>query len=329
MRAIVLNDYDGPEVLEVSEIPDPEPQRGEVHVEVRATALNRADTLQRRGKYPPPGPEPDYEIPGLEFAGEVSGTGTEVQQWESGDRVFGLLAGGGYAEQVVVHPRMLMRIPGALNFNEAAAVPEVWFTAWDALTDKAEFKPGDTVLVHAAGSGVGTAAIQLGRMMGASRIIATTRSEWKLEKCEELGADHAVHTADGEFADAVDELTGGEGADVILDFIGADYLEQNLEAAALEGRIAHIATLGGARGEADLRKVLGKRLRLQGTTLRSRPVERKMALSQEFAEQVLPHFAAGHLEPVIDSVYPLEDAAGAHRYMEENRNFGKILLETG
>lgn len=328
MRAVVLDQYGGPEVLRIREIPDPQPGAGEVRVRVAATAVNRADVLQRQGRYPPPEPRPEHEVPGLEFAGTVDAVGPGVTAWRPGDRVMGLLAGGGYAEQVVTHERMLLRVPDRLSFEEAAAIPEVFFTAYDALTDKAGLRMGDVVLVHAGGSGVGTAAIQLARAMGAT-VLVTAGSDEKARRAVELGAHRAINYKTEAFDEVVLRETGGRGADVILDFVGASYLERNLKAAAVEGRIVFIGTMGGARGEFDIGLAMRKRLRLAGTTLRARPVEQKMVLTQRFARQVLPLLESGQVRPVVDRVFPLDEVAAAHRYMEENRNFGKIVLRVG
>ena len=325
MRAVVIEEYGSPEVLQLRELPNLEPSHQEVRVKVRASALNRADIEERKGNYPPPIPS-QYEIPGLEFAGVVDKLGEGVSNWQLGDRVFGLLVAGGYAEQVLIHERMLMPIPPHLSNEQAAAIPEVFFTAYDALIDKANFQGGDTVLIHAGASGVGTAAIQLARVMGASTIFTTSRSTWKLEKCLELGANRAINTAQEEFDRVVLDATASRGVDIILDFVGADYLEKNLNAAALEGRIVQIAMLSGASAEIDLQKILSKRLRLQGTTLRSRPIEQKMTLTQKFAKQILPLFADGRLKPLIDRSFDLQEIVEAHRYMENNSNFGKVVL---
>lgn len=327
MWAVVIEKYGSPEVLQLQKIADPEPNRGEVRVQIHASALNRADIDQRKGNYPPP-IAAEHEIPGLEFSGVVDKLGTEVKQWQVGDRVFGLLSAGGYAEQVVTPERMLMPIPANLSFEQAAAIPEVFLTAYDALVDKASFQAGDSVLIHAGASGVGTAAIQLARVMGASLIFATSRSEWKLEKCRSLGATHTIHTKT-EFDKVVLDATASRGVDIILDFVGADYLKKNLNAAAVQGRIVQIAMLSGASAEIDLGQVLSKRLRLQGTTLRSRPIEQKMALTQTFAKQILQFFAEGRLDPILDRSFPLQEVAEAHRYMENNHNVGKIILQLG
>jgi putative PIG3 family NAD(P)H quinone oxidoreductase len=326
VRAVVLERYGGPEVLALRDVPDLEPGPGEVRVAVHATALNRADLLQRLGRYPPPGPRPQLEIPGLEFAGTVDRAGAGVTAWTAGDRVFGLLAGGGYADQVVAHERMLMRVPEGMGFPEAAAIPEVFFTAWDALVDKGGLRPNDAVLVHAAGSGVGTAAVQLARLLGAGRVVATTRTREKAGRLGSLGADRAVVVPDEEFGAAVLAETGNRGADVILDFVGAPYLERNLAAAALEGRIVLVSYLGGPQASLPLAAMLSKRLRLVGTTLRSRPPEQKMALTQRFVREILPSFKPGGIRPVVDRAFRLDEIAAAHRYLEENRNFGKVVI---
>ncbi len=326
MRAIVLERYGGPEVLTVREAPDPLPGPDDVLVRVAASALNRADTMQRQGNYPQPGGKSEVEIPGLEFAGIVERTGERVTSARAGDRVMGLLPGGGYAEQVVTHERMLMPVPEGMSLNEAASIPEVFFTAYDALFPQANCQMGDTVLVHAGGSGVGIAAIQLAGVAGA-RVLCTLGSDEKARRARELGADQAINYKTSDFKDAVNEATAGKGADIILDFIGAPYLLQNLAAAALGGRIVFIGLMGGATTEINLGALLGKRLQLFGTTLRSRPAEAKMRLTQEFIRHALPLFRSGAIRPVVDRTFRLDEAADAHRYMEENRNFGKIVLE--
>ncbi len=326
MQAVVLNEYGGLEVLQIQQIPQSEPSPSEVRINIAVCGLNHADLMQRQGKYPPPIPT-DYEIPGLEFAGTIDRVGTAVKNWQEGDRVFGLLAGGGYAEKVVTHERMLMAIPNNLSFTEAAAIPEVFLTAYDALIDKGNFQAGDIVLIHAGGSGVGTAATQLAKEMGASRIFTTSRSNSKLAQSETIGADRAINSTIKDFVREIQEATNGYGADVILDFVGADYLDKNLAVAAVEGRIVQIATLSGANTQINLRQMMMKRLKLVGTTLRSRPIEQKMSLTQKFAKQILPLFTQGRLQPIIDRSFKLEEVAQAHQYMESSSHFGKILLQ--
>lgn len=329
MRAVVLEEYGGPEVLQIKEIPTPEPGVGEVRVRVMATALNRADLLQRLGRYSQPGPEPEYEIPGLEFAGVIDALGPGTWGWKVGDRVCGLLSGGGYAEYVVTHQRMLIPIPDGMSMEDAAAIPEVFMTAYDALVHQVHMKYGDIVLIHAGGSGVGTAAIQLAKTMGAGQVFVTVGSREKAEGCLKLGADRAILYREEDFAQVIQEETNGQGADVIIDFVGGPYIEGNLKAAARGGRIVVLGTLGGPRGEINLGQVLFKRLTVSGVTLRSRPIEQKIQLTQEIAKHVMPGFSRGILRPVVDRVMPFEEIADAHRYMEDNRNFGKIILRVG
>jgi len=325
MRAVVLERYGGPEVLALRDVPDPTPGPDEVLVRVVATALNRADLLQRQGRYPQPGARPAVEIPGLEFAGIVAEVGTRVTTWRPGDRVMGLLAGGGYAELIATHERMLLPVPERHSLIEAASIPEVFFTAYDALFPQANCALGETVLVHAGGSGVGIAATQLAVATGA-RVITTLGSAEKAERSRALGAMLAINYREQEFAPAVLEATGGKGADVILDFIGAPYLEANVQAAAPGGRIVFIGTMGGASGTLNIGAVMAKRLRLFGTVLRARPIEQKIALTQAFAAHVLPLFQAGVIHPVVDCIFDLADVAAAHEYMAANKNFGKIVL---
>ncbi|MBX5475950.1 MAG: NAD(P)H-quinone oxidoreductase [Clostridia bacterium] len=328
MKAIVLEGHGGPEVLRWREVPDPEPAADEVRVRVRATAVNRADILQRMGGYPQPGSRPEVEILGLEYAGEIDAVGRDVHGFRPGDRVMGLLAGGGYAEYVTTHHRLLMPIPDGLSFEEAAAIPEAWLTAYDALFAWAGARMGDRVLIHAGGSGVGTAATQLARAIGAT-VWTTVGSAEKAERSRALGAKRAIVYRQEDFVAVLREETGGRGADIILEFVGAPYLARDIEVAAVGGRIVVIGTMGGSHAEVPLGPLLAKRVRIQGTTLRSRPLEAKAALTQDFAAHALPLFAEGVLKPVVDRVFPVQEAAEAHRYMEANRNFGKIVLRVG
>jgi putative PIG3 family NAD(P)H quinone oxidoreductase len=326
MRAIVIARPGGPEVLELREVPDPEPQRGEVAVRVRATAVNRADLLQRMGAYPAPADAP-ADIPGLELAGEVVGVGAGVTAWRPGDRVFGLVGGGSYAETVVTHARALARIPDALDFRAAAAAPEAFITAHDALVGHAGLASGEAVLVSAVGSGVGTAAVQLVRALSA-RAIGTARTGAKLERARELGLDHGiVPDAGGAFARAVLEATGGRGVDVVLELVGGGYLAEDLLAAAPRARIVLVGLLAGARADLDLGLILRKRLRLFGTVLRARPLEEKIAATQAFDRHVVPLLASGAVRPIVDRVFPLAQAAAAHAYVAGNEVFGKVVLE--
>lgn len=325
MKAVVIPEYGGPEVLSLREIPDPQPGPEDLVVRVRATALNRADLLQRRGLYPQPGPKPEHEVPGLEFAGEVVETGSRVTGFAAGDRVMGLLAGGGYAEKVVVHHRLASRVPEALSLDAAASVPEAFITAHDALL-QAGLSCGETVLVHAAGSGVGTAAIQVAKAMGASLVIGTAGSDEKLDGARDLGLDVAINYREGPFADRVLEATDGRGVDVVVDFVGASYLEGNVRSMAEKGRMIVIGLMGGFSGDLPLGTLLQKRLTIRGTLLRSRSLEEKAAATRAFEKAVLPHLQSGRIRTVVDRVVPMADVADAHRRMEANENFGKIVL---
>lgn len=324
MRAVLIQEPGGPEALRPGEVPDPAPSPGEILVRVRATALNRADLLQRRGLYPPP-PGVHPRIPGLEFAGSVEAAGSAVTEFQPGQRVMGLLPGAGYAEKVVTPERLALPIPHRLSFQQAAGIPEVFLTAFDALHLQGGLGPGQTLLLHGAGSGVGTAALQLCRLSGATSI-GTSRSRPKLDRCRELGLDHALLTQRGEFREAVLELTGGRGVNLILDMVGAPYLEQNLSCLAPRGRLILIGLLGGPSAPIDLSRILKQSLRIRGTVLRPRPVEEKIRLNQEFRRRILPFFENGVLTPIIDREFPLEEAAEAHAFMESNGNFGKIVL---
>ena len=324
MRAAVISEPGDPDVFEIRELPDPEPGPEEILVAVHASALNRADLMQRRGGYPaPPGIRGD--VPGLEMAGVVEGVGDRVTAWQVGDRVMALLGGAGYASKVTVHERQVMAVPEGLSFDEAAAIPEVYLTAFDALFQHCELLPGESVLVHAAGSGVGTAATQLASVSGC-RVYGTAGSDEKLARAADLGLDVGVNYHERDFAEVIAEDTGGAGVNVILDVIGAPYWERNLASLAVRGRLVLVGTMGGGRLETNLGLLMGKRLRVHGTVLRARPLEEKAALTQTFARRHLAHFASGRLVSVVDRVYPLEEVADAHRYMESNANFGKIVL---
>lgn len=325
MHAIVLTEHGGPEVLRMGDAPDPIAGPDEVLVRIHATALNRADLLQRAGRYPQPGARPSHEIPGLEFAGLVESVGERVTQHRPGDQVMGLLAGGGYAEMVATHERMAIPVPDGMTLEEAAAIPEVYLTAYDALFPQAQLGMGDTVLVHSGGSGVGTAAIQLARATGA-RVLTTTGSDDKAARARELGADVAINYNAEDFAEAVGRETDGRGADVILDFVGGPYLERNLIAAAPRGRIVFIGTMGGPIAPINLGMLMGKRLQLFGTVLRSRPLEEKITLTQAFVRHAMPLFRNGALRPIVDRTFALADAPAAHEHMAANANFGKIVL---
>ncbi len=310
----------------MSEIPDPVAGPEDLLIAVRATALNRGDLLQRRGLYPQPGPAADHEVPGLEFAGEVIEAGSRVEGYAPGDRVMGVLVGASYAEKVVTHHRCVVRIPDRLSYTEAASIPEAYITAHDALV-QCDLRAGESVLVHAAGSGVGIAAIQVARTLGATPVIGTAGSDAKLAAAARLGLEVGIDYTKKDFSVEVMEATGGRGADVIVDFIGASYLDRNLKSVAECGRIIVIGMLGGIAAELNLALLLARRASIMGTLLRPRPLEQKAAATRAFERSVIPHIASGRIEPVVDRVFALADAAKAHAYMETNANFGKIVLE--
>lgn len=323
MRAVVLEAKGGPEVLQVMEVPDPVPGPEEVLVEVVTTALNRADLLQRMGLYP--GPPMAHEIPGLEFAGRVVAVGERVTEHAVGDAVMGISNGGCYAERLTVHERLAMKVPDALPLSDAGAFPEVFITAWDALVRQSGLTSGRWALVHAGASGVGTASIQIAKTLGAR--IAVTASAGKHEVCHALGADVVIDYHTEDFVDGVRAATEGAGVDVVLDVIGGEYLPRNVAAVAMGGRIIQVGVMAGKPVPFDVGSLLMKRASVTGTTLRARPLEEKIAITREFAAQLLPHVAAGTMKPVIDSRYSIDDIADAHIRMGENANAGKIVID--
>lgn len=323
MRAIAISKPGGPDVLTLVERPLPAPSRSEVRVRVRATAVNRADLLQRMGAYPAPADSPP-DIPGLEIAGEVEALGPGVERLKIGDRVFGLIGGGGYAEGIVSHERALAKIPEGMSFEDAAAVPEAFITAHDAIVTQAGLKSGEPLLIHAVGSGVGTAATQLGRALGAF-VIGTARTADKLERAKGLGMDAGVVAEGGRFADQV-RAAHGDGAAVVLELVGGAYVGEDLRCIQTLGRIVLVGLLAGGKTDVDLGLVLRKRVRIMGTVLRARPLEEKIAAVRAFEAQVVPLFSRGVLKPVVDCVMPLADAGKAHERMASNAGFGKIVL---
>lgn len=323
MRAIAITKPGGPEVLQLVERPEPTPARGEVRVRVRGTAVNRADLLQRLGAYPAPADAPP-DVPGLEIAGEVDAVGPGVERLAVGDRVFGLVGGGGYSEAIVSHERALAKMPEGMSFEDGAAVVEAFVTAHDAIATQAGAKSGEPLLVHAVGSGVGTAAAQLGHAMGA-HVIGTARTQDKLDRARSLGMAAGVLAKDGKFADAVKAIDR-DGAAVVLELVGGAYLAEDLRCTRRLGRIVLVGLMAGAKTELDLGLVLTKRLRILGTVLRSRPLEEKIAAMRAFESEVVPLLARGAVKPVIDCVMPLADAAKAHERMASNAGFGKIVL---
>ncbi len=324
MKAVTRTGDGGPEVLQLDDVPPPQPTETQLLVNVRATSLNRADLIQRRGGYPPP--QGESEILGLEIAGTVLGMGTEVNGFNEGDRVFGLVGGGGYAEQVVIDYRMAMFIPSDWSFEQAAAVPEVFFTANENIFTLGRLSAGETILIHAGGSGVGTAGIQIANHAGA-RVFVTAGTDDKIANCKSLGATEGINYKHSDFVAEIERLTNGEGVGVILDFIGAPYLQRNLQILKIKGRLLQVGLMGGSVTEMDLGIVMRKRLQVIGSVMRPQSLEEKIAITQRFVERWLPELKGGKLRPIIDSVYPLTEAREAHEYMEANRNFGKIILK--
>jgi NADPH2:quinone reductase len=323
MRAVVLTSHGGPEVLGLSTVSDPVPAPDEILVTVAATALNRADILQRKGFYPNPFPT-EHDIPGMEFSGTVAKVGERVSAWRVGDQVMGIVAGGAYAEKLVIHERQAMRIPLGMSLVDAAAIPEVFITAWDALVLQGGLTSGRWALVHAVASGVGTASIQICRAIGAS--VIGTCSSAKVQQVRALGADVVVDYTQDDFVAAAREVTEGRGVDVVLDSVGGDYLDRNVAALAVQGRIVQIGVMAGGAGSFNLGALLPKRAALIGTVLRARPLEEKIAISRRFAHEILPLFDSGILRPVVDRRFTLDEIAEAHAYLESNANVGKVLV---
>ncbi|KJK56804.1 NAD(P)H-quinone oxidoreductase [Saccharothrix sp. ST-888] len=324
MYAITIPEPGGPEALTWAEVPDPVPAAGEVLVEVTATAVNRADLLQRQGFYNPPEGASPY--PGLECAGRIVALGAGVAGWAVGDEVCALLSGGGYAERVAVPVGQLLPLPKGLGPTDAAALPEVVATVWSNLFMVAHLRPAETVLLHGGASGIGTMAIQLAKAVGA-RVLVTAGSPEKLARCAELGADVGIDYRQQDFVAAVREATGGAGVDVILDIMGAKYLQRNVDALATSGRLVIIGLQGGTKGELDLNTLLRKRAAVAATNLRGRPIAEKAAIVAAVREHVWPLIEAGVVKPVVDRVLPLAAAADAHRVVEAGEQVGKVVLK--
>ena len=325
MRAAITSGAGGPDVLSVAELPDPEPGPGEVAIAVAATAVNRADLLQRQGFYPPP--PGASEVIGLECSGTVAALGEGVTGWEVGDEVCALLAGGGYAERVVVPAGQVMPVPAGVDLVTAAAIPEVACTVWSNVFMVAGLRPGEHFLVHGGAGGIGTFAIQLADRLGA-RVYTTGGTPEKLAACAELGAEVTINYRDEDFVEVVRERSEGHGADVILDNMGAKYLDRNLDALATEGRLVVIGMQGGSKGELDLGKLLRKRGAVIATSLRARPVDEKSAICAAVVEHVWPLVAEGLVRPVVHATMPLAEVAAAHALMESGDHMGKIVLTT-
>lgn len=325
MRAIVIRAPGGPEVLDLREVPDPDVPFGHVRVRVRAAGINRADLLQRAGFYPAP-PGVPADIPGLEYAGTVDAVGPGVTRFAVGDRVFGLVAGGAYADLLIAHEREVVPTPAAIDDRAAASVPEAFVTAYDAMVVRGAIQPGERVLVHAAGSGVGTAALQIGRALGCF-VVGTSRTADKLDRCRALGMNAGVVPSGGAFAKQVLDATSGRGVDVVIDLVGGDYVRESIAACAPRARVVVVGLTGGASTTLPLGELLRKRITVVGTVLRSRPLEEKIEAARILERTLSPWLAAGRVAPVIDRAYPMAEAAAAHAYVAGNASFGKVLLE--
>lgn len=327
MKAVYIKDFGGSENLEIREVDElPVPSEKNVLVRVRAAALNRADILQRRGLYPAPAGYPE-RIPGLEFAGEVIACGPDAESFENGDRVFGITAGGAQAEILTIHEDLLTGIPENLDYVSAAAVPEAFMTACDALFTQANLTGGESLLVHAVGSGVGLAALQLAKVKGA-KVIGTSRAPGKLVRCAEFGLDAGLLVGDdSQFAIAVQGVTDGKGVDVVLDLVGGRYFPENIKSLKPKGRLMLVGLTGGAKSEIDLGATLAKRLTIKGTVLRSRSHDEKADITRRFEKEVVPHLRQGTLQANIDRCFKIDEIRSAHDYLESNESFGKVVLE--
>ncbi len=325
MRAVVLTSYGEPEVLTLAEVPEPASGPEDVVVDIVATALNRADLLQRRGLYPEPGRPRAHEVPGMELSGRVVAVGERVDAWAPGDEVMAIVSGGAYAERIAVNERQLMRVPAGIAVADAAALPEVGITAHDALVVQGGLAAGGWALVHAGASGVGSMAVQIVKAMGA-HVVATTSSP-KVEAVKGFGADVVVDYGSADFLDAVRSATSGRGVDVVLDVVGGDYLARNVKSLRVGGTIVQVGVMGGGRTTIDLAALLPKRARLVGTVLRARPLEEKILATRRFVAEVVPAIEAGSVCPVIDRRFALADIAEAHRYLETNASIGKVVID--
>jgi len=326
MKAIIITRPGGPEVLEMQERPKPEPGVGQIRVRVRASALNRADLMQREGNYPAPAGAP-ADIIGMEYAGEVDALGPSatLTLWKIGDWVMGIVGGGGHAEYLCVHEREAMPVPKAMSWEDAAAIPEVFLTAYDALFNRLALRTGETLLIHAVGSGVGTAALQIASVAGA-RVVGTARSSGKLERAKKLGLDVAIDASRGDWAAQVEAAIGTERVHAVMDLVGGNYLEGNLRVLALRGRIVVVGLTAGATAPFNMGVLLRKRLTIVGTSLRARPLEEKIALARDFSEHGVPLFESGRIKPVVDRVFSFAEIRAAHELMGSNETFGKIVV---
>ena len=323
MRAITLKNFGGPEVLTLAKVPQPLPGPDQILVHVKACGLNRADLLQRRGKYPPPAGESD--ILGMEIAGTVAAMGENVEGFGAGEKVFGLVGSGAYADYCLIDQGMAMPIPERFTFEAAAAIPEAFLTAQEVVFSLAQLQPKESILIHAGASGVGSAAIQLAKQMGAV-VYTTTGSDEKIAKIKDFGADFIINYKEKDFSEEIMRLTDNKGVNVIIDFIGAEYLMQHLKLLQIAGRLSIVGLMRGTTAEIDLSLVQKKRLQIKGMAMRTRPLAEKRRVTQHFQQHWLPLFINGKLKPVVDSVFPITEAQAAHEYMENNLNVGKIIL---
>jgi len=326
MRAVVISRFGGPEVLQLEDVPDPIPAEREILVRVRASALNRADLLQRMGRYPAP-PGSPADIPGMEFAGEVVGSGAGASRWKTGDRVFGIVGGGSHAELLAVHEDAVARIPANLDWTQAGAVPEAFITAHDALVTQCGMREGESVLIHAVASGVGLAAVQIAVAWGA-RAFGTTRSAPKLERAKALGLTGGLVLGSDltPLGPAVQGWTQGRGIDVTLELVGGAYFAASIQAAAPRGRIILVGTMAGGEAQVSLSQILRKRLLIRGTVLRSRSLAEKIETTGRFAHDIMPLLESDRVKPIVDEVIPLSEIADGHRRMEANETAGKVVL---
>jgi NADPH2:quinone reductase len=323
MRFINISEYGEPEVLEIKEGEAPDPAKGEVLIRVHAAGVNRPDVMQRQGRYaPPPGASP---ILGLEVSGEVVATGNNVSAWSVSDRVCALTNGGGYAEYVAVPAGQCLPVPVGLPVEEAAALPETFFTVWTNVFDRARLKPGERFLVHGGSSGIGTTAIQMAKALG-SKVFTTAGSAEKCAACQRLGADVAINYTEQDYVKVLKEATDGQGVDVILDMVGGDYVARNLELAAIDGRIVSISFLKGSEVEIDMMQILSKRLTVTGSTLRPQSAEAKAAIAEKLRTKIWPLIESGKIKPLIAARFPLTDAVESHKLMESSKHIGKIIL---
>jgi len=323
MICVEISQPGGPEVLKLVERPDPEPGSGEVLIRVAAAGINRPDVLQRRGAYPPPPGASD--LPGLEVAGTIAAAGAGVEGWRTGDAVCALVSGGGYATMCVAPAPQCLRVPAAVDLVAAAAIPETFFTVWTNVFDRGRLQVGETALFHGGTSGIGTTAIQLAKARGAT-IFATAGSDDKVRACETLGARRGINYRTEDFVEVIRDVTGGKGVDLILDIMGGSYLNRNLAALAVDGRLVQIGLMGGESASIDLRRVLGRRLTITGSTLRPRSVGEKGAIAAALAREIWPLLEAGTVKPIVYKTFTLADAAAAHHLMESSEHVGKIVL---